>query len=136
MKRFVYLLFFILLSLNSYAQNTGGPIVCGVEPKEPRVHGDPKLHDPFNNPDETDEPYVEDPDMTKMEMPFKEPEILFDMELQDKILERHHEKEPQEPLLFEPDLRNKDPLAKEPEPLIVVPDERNIGKCPKGLRCN
>ena len=88
------------------------------------------------HPDEVDEPYIEDPDMTRMELPFKEPEILFDRELQDEMLERYYEKEPVEPPMFEPDLRSKDSMAKEPEPLIVVPDERNIGKCPKGLRCN
>ncbi len=136
MKKFIYIIFLILLSTNLYAQNIGGPIVRGVEPKEPKAHGDPKLLDPFNNPDEVDEPYIEDPDMTKMELPFKEPEILFDKELQGEMLERYYEKEPEAPPLFEPDLRYKDPLAKEPEPLIVVPDERNIGKCPKGLRCN
>lgn len=136
MRKLLYILYFILLSVNLYAQNVGGPIVRGVEPKEPKPLGDPKLLDPFNNPDEVDEPYIEDPDMTKMELPFKEPEILFDRELQDKMLERYYEKEPEAPPVFEPDLRYKDPMEKEPEPLIVVPDERNIGKCPKGLRCN
>lgn len=136
MRKLVYILFLMLLSVNLYAQNIGGPIVRGVEPKEPKVLGDPKLFDPFNNPDEVDEPYIEDPDMTRMELPFKEPEILFDRELQDKMLERYYEKEPEAPPLFEPDLRYKDPMAEEPEPLIVVPDERNIGRCPKGLKCN
>lgn len=136
MKKFIYILLLLLFSINLYAQNVGGPIVRGVEPKEPKVLSDPKSYDPFHNPDEIDEPYIEDPDMTKMELPFKEPEILFDKELQDEMLQRYYEKEPQEPLLFEPDLRNKDPLSKEPEPLIVVPDERNIGKCPKGLKCD
>ena len=98
MKRLVYTLFLILLSVNLYAQNIGGPIVRGVEPKEPKVYGDPKLLDPFNNPDKVDEPYIEDPDMTRMELPFKEPEILFDRELQDKMLERYYEKEPEAPL--------------------------------------
>lgn len=135
MSRILFILF-ILFSVNIYAQNIGGPIVRGVEPKEPKVYGDPKLFDPFHNPDEVDEPYIEDPDMTRMELPFKEPEILFDRELQDEMLERYYEKEPIEPPMFEPDLRSKDSMAKEPEPLIVVPDERNIGKCPKGLRCN
>ena len=136
MRKLVYILFLMLLSVNLYAQNIGGPIVRGVEPKEPKVLGDPKLFDPFNNPDEVDEPYIEDPDMTRMELPFKEPEILFDRELQDKMLERKKKKEPEAPPLFEPDLRYKDPMAEEPEPLIVVPDERNIGRCPKGLKCN
>ncbi len=136
MKSFIYILLFVLLSLDLYAQNVGGPIVRGVEPKEPKVHGDPKLFDPFNNINEVDEPYIEDADMTRMELPFKEPEILFDKELQNEMIERYYEKEPQQPLLFEPDLRYKDPMAKEPEPLIVVPDERNIGRCPKGLKCN
>lgn len=129
-------IFFIFFQNNVEAQNQGGPITRGVEPKEPKPHGDPKLIDPFNNPDEVDEPYIEDPDMTKMELPFKEPEILFDKELQGDMIERHFEKEPTEPPLFETDLRNKNPMEKEPEPLIVVPDERNIGKCPKGLRCD
>ena len=88
------------------------------------------------NPDERDEPYVEDPDMTRMELPFKEPEILFDKELQGDMLERYYEKEPEAPPLFEPDLRYKDPMAKEPDPLIIVPDERNLGRCPKDLKCN
>lgn len=134
MWRVLFLLF--LLSVNVYAQNIGGPIVRGVEPKEPKPYGDPKLFDPFNNPDERDEPYIEDPDMTRMELPFKEPEILFDKELQDEMIQRYYEKEPEGPLLFEPDLRYKDPMAKEPEPLILVPDERNLGRCPKGLKCN
>lgn len=64
MRKIVYILFLVLLSVNLYAQNIGGPIVRGVEPKEPAVLGDPKLLDPFNNPDEVDEPYIEDPDMT------------------------------------------------------------------------
>ncbi len=135
MKHLLIILF-ILFALNTYAQNIGGPIVRGVEPKEPKAYGDPKLLDPFNNPDETDEPYVEDPDMTKMELPFKEPEILFDKELQDKMFERFYDKEPEGPLIFEPDLRNKDPLEKEPDILIIVPDERNLGRCPKGLKCD
>ena len=92
MRKLVYILFLMLLSVNLYAQNIGGPIVRGVEPKESEPLGDPKLLDPFNNPDEVDEPYIEDPDMTRMELPFKEPEILFDMELQDEMLERYYEK--------------------------------------------
>lgn len=130
------IVFLLLFTVNVYAQNIGGPIVRGVEPKEPKPYGDPKLIDPFNNPDEVDEPYLEDPDMTRMELPFKEPEILFDRELQDEMLQRYYEKEPEPPLLFEPDLRYKDPMAKELEPLILVPDERNIGRCPKGLKCD
>lgn len=137
MKNFyiIWLFLFIFLSVEVYAQNVGGPIVRGVEPKEPKVYGDPKLYDPFNDPDKIDEPYIEDDNLTRMELPFKEPEILFDKELQDKMLELYFEKEPEAPPTFEPDLRYKDPMAKEPEPLIVVPDERNIGKCPKGLIC-
>ena len=134
--RRIFFILFILFSVNIYGQNIGGPIVRGVEPKEPKVYGDLNLFDPFKNPDEVDEPYLEDPDMTRMELPFKEPEILFDRELQDEMLERYYEKEPVEPPMCEPDVRSKDSMAREPEPLIVVPDERNIGKCPKGLRCN
>lgn len=97
MRKIVYILFLVLLSVNLYAQNIGGPIVRGVEPKEPAVLGDPKLLDPFNNPDEVDEPYIEDLDMTRMESPFKEPEILFDRELQNEMLQRYYEKEPEAP---------------------------------------
>lgn len=132
----ITLIFVYFVPHVAFSQNQGKPITRGVEPKEPKPYGDPKLFDPFKNPDEVDEPYVEDPDMTKMEMPFKEPEILFDKELQGDMIERHFEKEPVEPPLFEPDLRTRDDRAKEPEPLIVVPDERNIGRCPKGLKCN
>lgn len=127
----------LLLCVSSvFAQKHGVPQHRGAEPKEPKVYGDPKLFDPFNNPDERDEPYIEDPDMTRMELPFKEPEILFDFDLQTEMLERYYEKEPEGPLLFEPDLRNKDPMEKEPDPLLLTPDERNIGRCPKGLKCD
>ena len=68
MRKLVYILFLMLLSVNLYAQNIGGPIVRGVEPKEPKPLGEPKHLDPFNNPDEVDEPYIEDPDMTRCRM--------------------------------------------------------------------
>ena len=141
MKQFFRILLFsflvlILFQEYSYSQNWGYPISRGVEPKEPPVKGDPNTMDPFYKPDaEVDEPYVEDPDMTRMEMPFKEPELLFDYEIKGDYLERFYEKEPDGPLLFEHDLRYKDPF-KEPEPLILVPDVRNLGQCPKGLKCN
>lgn len=141
MKKIFYMIlslivFLALFQEYSYAQKHGHPVSRGVEPKEPPARGDPKTVDPFWKPDEeVDEPYVEDPEMTKMEMPFKEPELLFDYEVKGEYLERFYEKEPDNPLLFEPDLRFKDPF-KEPEPLIVVPDERGINKCPKGLKCN
>lgn len=134
----VYVVVFICLvfSFNVFAQNYGIPQSRGVEPKEPKAQGDPRLFNPFKNPDEEDEPYVEDPDMTRMEMPFKEPEILFDFDIKGDVLERFYEKEPEGPLEFEPDFRYKDPREKEQEPAFFVPDVRGLGLCPKGLRCD
>lgn len=131
----ISMLFHACLLFAAPKNSLGVPQMHGAEPKEPKAYGDPALRDPFHKPDEeVDEPYIEDRDMTKMELPFKEPEILFDFNVDIDHLERYFDKEPNFEE-FEPDLRSKDRYTDDPDYPFFLPDFRGLGRCPKGMTC-
>lgn len=64
----------------------------------------------------------------------KEPYPPIETTPSDKDIFKKYEKEPDIPI-YEPSLRFRDNHAKEPEPLIIVPDGEFYFICPKYMKC-
>lgn len=120
MKKIVFALLIFFLYINSFAAPLGS-----APPKEPKPYI-PNISTP-------DEPQPKG-GIPLDDLNIKEPYPPVETTPRDKDIFKKYEKEPDIPL-YEPSLRFRDPYAKEPEPLIILPDGEFYFVCPKYMKC-